>query len=274
MNSLTGGKQQATRTTVDPSVGAGLRRASAFPAADVSARALPATCRRVRITGTPPAATLTDDSTAETPERGFVVEGMGGRPPFVFLNRADTTRIEIWNLSPAPGRGPRELEATLIPPADQAAVAGAFVVDAACLPNHRVLLAVHRYDPRPKPVLYLYDATGRAVTKLADADPDGMDLYRFFRWLPAGPDAALVLYFSGRTRQSAEIYHNFYNHVLLFTPAHPQGLEILKLGIDDGNVREWALADRTLYLKTLDNRDPRKLHEATWTLDLSKLLGK
>jgi hypothetical protein len=47
-------------------------------------------------------------------------------------------------------------------------------------------------------------------------------------------------------------------------------LEVLKLGIDDGNVRAWAMQGKTLCLQTQDKR--KQVKDFAWVLDLNKVL--
>ena len=81
-----------------------------------------------------------------------------------------------------------------------------------------------------------------------------------------------MLYYSDTKRKSAEIYHNYFNHIVLFNANYPNGLEVLKLGIDDGNVMAWHVSGKTLYLATKDNRDPKHPKLKNWSLDISQAL--
>lgn len=71
---------------------------------------------------------------------------------------------------------------------------------------------------------------------------------------------------------SADVYHNYYNHILLFSPDHPKGRELLKLGIDVGNVDDWSIQGNTLFLRTIDSRDPAQPRMSAWSLDISNAL--
>jgi hypothetical protein len=44
---------------------------------------------------------------------------------------------------------------------------------------------------------------------------------------------------------------------------------VLKLGLDDGNVRRWAMNGHTLWLDTVDLRTNATF---VWSLDLSKVI--
>jgi hypothetical protein len=91
-----------------------------------------------------------------------------------------------------------------------------------------------------------------------------------FETLVATADARLVKYRTGVIRLSAGNFAYQYEHVLLFSPRYPQGMAVLKLGIDDGNVRAWAMQGKTLWLQTHDKRKQPK--NFTWSLDLNRVL--
>jgi hypothetical protein len=133
-----------------------------------------------------------------------------------------------------------------------------------------VLLSINYYVPRRRDGLFLYDIAQQRFSRLAEVSS-----YRnqFFESQRLSPQAAMVLYFTDEKRKSAEIYHNYYNHFHLFTSAHPDGVEVLKLGIDTGNATQWAVSEKKLYLHTRDPRTPEQPREADWSLDLSKLLA-
>jgi hypothetical protein len=58
---------------------------------------------------------------------------------------------------------------------------------------------------------------------------------------------------------------------MLFSPQHPQGLEVIKLGLDDGNVIDWTVIDKTLWLRTRDRRNDELPDGMVWSLDLSSV---
>ena len=86
---------------------------------------------------------------------------------------------------------------------------------------------------------------------------------------PVATNAALVLFHTEELRLKAEVYVRKYDHLMLFSDRFPQGLEVLKLGLDDGNVRRWAMNGPTLWLDTVDLRTNKTF---VWTLDLSQLI--
>jgi len=95
--------------------------------------------------------------------------------------------------------------------------------------------------------------------------------FRFVDTLQVTADAVLVLFHSDKERLGPQRYANRTDHLVLFSSAHRDGVAVLTLGIDDGNVRQWGLVGKTLRLKTSDDRGA-KPREAIWSLDLAKLL--
>ena len=82
----------------------------------------------------------------------------------------------------------------------------------------------------------------------------------------------MVLWHSGQLRVRAEVYVRERDHLLLFSSGHPQGLEVLSLGLDDGNVERWAMVGHTLWIETVDARNIEKPVSFVWSLDLTKAL--
>jgi len=80
----------------------------------------------------------------------------------------------------------------------------------------------------------------------------------------------LLLYHTKAIRITADNYAYENDHILLFSPHFPQGLEIVRLAIVDGNVRSWGMLGKTLWLQTVEKR--KKSQEFFWSLDLSKVL--
>lgn len=271
MVSLFGKKKKPASTTIHPSVGSALQPIDEYPADLDAPRAVTgATCSKVRVDGAPPSATFTAGGAVEASHTGYIVRGLANRAPFLIVNNSTESRFELWNLDA--GSPPRILDLQPLPAlqADQAEWLQYFVFDAACLTSSQLLLAVGYFDPRRKNALYLLHGESGGFQLISEVDSDTRDLGKFFEIRPVSPDTALALYYTRRTRQSAEIYHNYFNHLMLFSPAHPQGMEIATIGIDVGNVRRWDVADGTLYLHTVDARNKRP-KERNFSLDLSPL---
>ena len=117
------------------------------------------------------------------------------------------------------------------------------------------------------------DSTTGHVRKYGLVEPDwavGLPPH-YLDSLQLSPEAVLVVYRTDRVRLAAERYVNRYDHLLLFSPRYPDGLEVARLGIDDGNLRAWRLVGSKLWLQTFDTRGdaPR---EFAWSLDLARVL--
>ena len=266
-------KTEAAPTTVHPQLQAELQRIENFPATPVPpAPRLTATCTKYAVRGRPPQVKLEDgkDLPASEAAIGFVITGR--ERAVLLMNLPDNVpdaSIELWQLASAQNlQLTRKLPIQLHP--DAAAWRARFLDDALCLPNGRVLVSINYYAPRRRDGLFLYDIGQQRFSRLAEVSS-----YRskFFEPQLLNSEAAMLLYFSDERRKAAEIYHNYYNHFHLFTRAYPDGLEVLKLGIDIGNATQWAVLDKKLYLRTRDPRAPENPREAYWSLDLSKLLS-
>ncbi|WP_293371022.1 hypothetical protein [Nevskia sp.] len=266
-----GSKPSRTTTEIAAEVGAVLAAASPFPAH----AALPPTgefgsCRKLAIDGVPPAAKLLDEPIRGQTAKAYRVDGVTGQPPLVLANiRGDNPRIDMWEL----GDGDRfAVQRPLLLEAAQPNWVGFLMRDLACLPQRRLLLSVSYTEPEPREALYVYDIAGETFTKLGRVAPDPRYLHHFFEVQPIAADSAITLYFSDVRRLGPERYVNQYNHLRLHSPRFPQGLALLKLGLDDGNIERWTIVDKTLWLDTVDARDPRQPKRFTWSLDLSKVL--
>ena len=153
--------------------------------------------------------------------------------------------------------------------------------EAICLP-HKAFGLVARYSTqsRPSPVRGFFLFTPNLgpteqVSILAErVEPDP------FRGLPfvfataqeVGLDSILVLYHTESIRLMAEVYVNRYDHLVLFSKKYPKGIEVLKLGIDQGNVHRWTVEDRTLSIESIDARLKGQPKTHYWQLNLSNVL--
>jgi len=191
------------------------------------------------------------------------------------VNRRDPeARVELWSLdSPAPTAASlfaqrRELR---YPPGRP--VVGWQVAQVAALPRLQCL-AVLRHDAEPRTALVgVIDLAGGTLRELGVAEPDP------FRREPAhvaalraGADAVLVRWHEGRVPLGHWGDVAALARVLLFTPLERDGLEVLQLSLDDGNVREWGLQGGTLWLHAIDGRPRPAPRVLAWSLDLARLL--
>jgi hypothetical protein len=265
-------KPAALASAVAPEVGAPLKREATFIA---SPTPLPTPaynrCKPVGVFGAPPNATFRPTAIDGESSTGVLVAANGNRPPLALVNRlTDKPAFEIWQMQPAKEQTfAKQLPFTLAP--EQSTWHSFTLDDAACLPGDQMLLGVSYRAPVPRQMLFLYDLAGQRFRSLGPAELDtskGLP-FRIFETWPVAANAALVLFHTEQQRLKAEVYVNKYDHLVLFSDRHPQGLEVLTLGLDDGNVRRWAMNGKTLWLDTVDLRT-----NATFvlSLDLSKLI--
>jgi hypothetical protein len=269
------GKAAKLASTVAPEVGAALKREAAFPA---QVPPLPAAdydhCKPLRIAGTPPQAKFVGEDFDGKTVSGYRVGAHAGKPPLALVNVSGLqSHLEIWELaSDADPRFTHQRSLQLDP--QQATWAATRALDAACLPGDRLAIGLFYANPRTQHALLTYDIAANTFRKIGDAVPDssGGAPDRLFETWPVTRDAAMVLWHSGEVRVKAEVYVRERDHLLLFSPRFPQGLEVLNLGLDDGNVERWAMVGRTLWLETVDARRIEKPAAFVWSLDLSKVL--
>lgn len=262
---------RSTTTEVAAEADAVLVAATSFPATTpVPPKGEFGRCREIEIDGKPPAAKLLDEPIRGQTTTAYRIDGESGQPPLVLANIGDAhPRIELWEL----GQGNRfAAQRPILLEAAQQTWFGFLLQDAACLPQQRLLLAVFYNEPEPRDALYVYDIVGKTFTKLGRTNPDPQHLQRFFEVRAITNDSAIALYFSDVRRLGPERYLNQYNHLRLYSPRYPNGLALLKLGLDDGNIERWTIVGKTLWLDTIDARDVRQLKRFTWSLDLSKVL--
>ncbi len=123
--------------------------------------------------------------------------------------------------------------------------------------------------------LQMFDLNKQTFDFVANIEGSTAGDKSYFEVLAINNEAALVAYFTDQKREKAEFYHNYYQHIMLFNTTYPKGIEIAKLGIDDGNLLEWAIKDKVLYMNTYDNRNLKKKEKHySWSLNLSRLLTK
>jgi hypothetical protein len=271
MFGLFGAKKVAS--SVAPQVGASLQRQPALP------KSLPAqatagfpACDILHMKGDAPnVGWLPEEAVGET-RRVFRVPATNGQPALGIVASTDAKkRVQVWELSS--DKSPKLLQQrkTMLDPAE-ANWTLAYPVAMTCLPGGLVALAIGYHDPRKRDALYLYHPATNQFRRLALIEPERSNgpPFTMFETLVLGPQAMLLLYHTDAIRLSADNFAYQFDHVWLFSPQAAQGLEVLKLSVDDGNVRALAMQGKTLWLQTLDKR--KKPVEAVFSLDLSKLL--
>jgi len=258
-------------SSVDPSVGAPLVREPAFPAgaATPPAAAYPQV-DRMSLDALPPAGVLSSAVDGKSPAEAWVAPS---KPDALALVNVfePKRRCELWLVDRKDGKR----LATPVPlqlDANQQKWSACSAQEVLSLPGGKLLVAMRYRVPNPVDALFLLDATGVA-RKFGLIQPDwpaGLPS-RFLDNLQLTPDAVLAVYRTDSVRLGAERYVNRFDHLVLFSPRHPTGLEVAQIGIDDGNVRDWHFARGKLWLHTSDDRGdaPRTFD---WSLDLSHVL--
>jgi len=271
--SLFGSKKNTkTVTKVHPDVGAVLVREPAFPS---SIPTPPAenngTCTADAVEGRPPDAHFVKTFIDGQNAAAWKVEGMSGQPPLAVVNVSKDFKFEIWELGPDGRQTFVRRRNAMLDPA-QASWVGFYASGVSCLPGKQLLISAKVYAPSVKSFLYRYDVAQDRFTTISPIERHVRDLDKYFETLVVSPDTKLVLYYTDNVRLAPEIYTNAQQHLLLFSPRHPQGLEVLNIGNDDGSVVRWAVVGKTLWLDTLDSRKRDEPVQFVWSLDLSKVL--
>jgi len=268
-------KSKKNASTVHADVGAPLVKQAAFPATlDAPPQASYGQAVDVEIDGTPPQASFVTQHIDGRTTSGHRIPAAAGQPPVVVANliKDGIPSAEIWELDASGTRfAKRRLDQ--FDPA-QSKWVGYETNGATALPAHKVLVGLRYTNPRAVVGFYLYDRVANDVRPLGVVEPDWTKGVPFIYadTHQVGPDAALVLFHTDKLLLGAERYANGFDHLMLFSPRHPQGLEVLKLGIDDGNVLRWGLVGKTLWLQTADPRGRGTPVSFTWSLDLSRVL--
>lgn len=268
------GKDTPTASRVAPEVGAPLVRQTAFPgAAGPAPGAAFADCREAAVRGQAAAAVIVETFVPGESVLGWRVGARGGVPPLVFFDvPGRQPRFELWELGAGALPGVTRQRSVQLGEG-QARWSGFNLAAAGCLPGGRIALAVHHGDPTPKDGLFVYDAATQQFRALGRIAVDVSRLPpRYFEVMAASADAALLRYGSDNQRLAAERYARGREHLLLYSPRHPDGLEVLDLALADGNVRRWGLVGRTLWLETADPRVGGEKGSFVWSLDLARVL--
>ena len=275
-------KRPPAPTTVHPALGAQLVKEDNFPDIQQSSSSedFPLRCQEVRVEGKQ----VFFDSGPEgmhVGNTGYLVEGKDIQNPLIFIRNSNNGRekdvwFELWTVETNKNYILKNrLTIEEFHPAPNPKTFFAIQVMAiGCLPNRQLLVAIDYSNPAAEFALYRFDIDRLSFAIIYDSVSHNRQ-NKYFEQMHLDSENTLAIYYSGRTRQASELYFNYYNHILLFTPAHPEGIEILKLGIDIGNVKEWFVIDKKLFLKTSDGRDYIRDKQARigyWSLNLSQLL--
>lgn len=266
-------KRAKSNRMIHPQLGTDLRIEEAMPGAKPTDVHNPdCGSEMLTVTGIPPQARLTAPGQFADQHSGFLVRRGEGGIDLLFANVGEELpHIEIWKL--APGENVRFSERVPVTlDSAEATWVSSMVRSVACLPAGRIAIAVVYYAPQVTEGIYVYDSKSNVIRSLGITAPKQSDSDNYFEYRRVGNGAALLLYYSGRKRAAAERYYNEYNHVWLFSARHPDGVEILRIGIDDGNVADWMVIRDMLWLQTEDARDIGSRKRKIWSLDLSPML--
>ena len=261
-----------TPSVVDPVVGATLVREAAWPRRETPPpKAAYPQLRQVSLTAEPAKGRISPEPIEQGPADAFLLSVAPGSPALVNTFQPDR-RCDLWEIDRAdPTRLVHQRPLNLDPQQGRWIFYNAG--DVVALPGNKILAQIGLFNPGATDRAYLIDLASGAARNLGMIEPDwaaGLPLH-YLDSLQLTPDAVLVAYRTDKVRLAAERYVNRYDHLLLFSPRHPQGLEVARIGIDDGNVRDWRFAATRLWLKTADDRgDAPKAFD--WSLDLSNVL--
>ncbi len=275
-------KRPPAPTTVHPALEAELIKEDSLPDTQqsFSSEAPYLHCRKVRVGGNQVYLNY-DPETMDAPNHGHLVEGKDIQNPFLFVNNSElgpekNVWFELWTVETGKDYTLKnKLEFAQFEPAPNPEnFYGIKVMGVGCLPNRQLLVVIGYWKPGAAFALYRFDIDRLSFTFIHDLISSNKQA-QYFEQIHLDSENVLVLYYSDSRCQASELYFNYYNHILLFTPAHPEGIEILKLGIDIGNVKKWGLIYKKLFIETRDARDSirdKKARIGYWSLDLSQWL--
>lgn len=259
-------------SVVDPAVGAALVREASYPQGEAKppAAAWPA-LRQAPLTAAPAQGRLSPSPIDQPPAEAWLVATASGTVALVNTYQPKR-RVELWDVDRKDAtRLASQRPLAIDPKQDKWLFYSAG--EALALPGNKVVFDLNWFDPSPHDRLCVLDLATGAVKTWGPIEPDwpaGLPLH-FIDSLQLTPEAVLVAYRTDKVRLAPERYVNRFDHLLLFSRRHPQGLEVARMGIDDGNVRDWRFAGGKLWLQTSDDRgDAPKAFN--WSLDLSNVL--
>jgi hypothetical protein len=266
---------KAAVSMVAPEVGGTLQPQSTLPQ-QLSPPAKPSfpQCQLTLIRGNPPDVRWVADEVPGETRHVFRLPSTGATPSLAILSSRDARQqkqVQVWELSAEkPARFVRQRQIVLGP--EQSPSAYSFPEAVVCLPGQQAALAVGFENPSPRNALFIYDTANNRFRHVDLIEPEYSNAppLTFFESMSPTPKTLLLLYHTKAIRVAADNYAYENDHILLFSRYFPQGLEIVRLAIADGNVHSWGMLGKTLWLQTADKR--KKSQEFIWTLDLSRVL--
>ncbi|MEP1448138.1 MAG: hypothetical protein ABJK37_18690 [Paraglaciecola sp.] len=262
-------KDKATATIVHASLDSKLTELTSPPFDSNQTESQTTSAIKAKVQGDALITLTKSDGYIETAQAAFICESSS---PVALVNDQKNARFDVWELDSMHSLSPlRKVPTNQLSTASNNWI-NYSVVDLACLPQQQLLVAVNYYDPRSKIALYLYDVVSKQFSLFSEAESNAQNLDKYFEKKDLKSGESILLYYSETKRKSAEIYHNYFNNIVLFSDHYPQGIEVLKLSIDDGNIEQWQVVDKKLLLHTIDNRNNKDPKTFYWSLDLSKVL--
>lgn len=259
-------------SSVAPALGASLERGASLPRG-AAVQPEEGRCAWVKVVGEPPAARFAGADDTGRAHNAFRIQARAGQPPLAIVNvGGEVRRPQFWELeSDADPVFVRQRRVDLDPREAGWVIAG--VQQVACLLGAQVAIGLSYATADTGQMVLVYDAATNVVRKIGEAVHDGASGRpdRLIDTRDAGPDRSVLLYHTGEIRLRAEVYAREHDHLVAFSPRHPQGIEVLRLGIDDGNIVEWRVVGKALCLRTEDPRHPAQ-GARFWSLDLSGVL--
>jgi hypothetical protein len=261
--------QKKAVTTINPLLQANLVKLASYPESEAPVID-PSQSMRVRVIKNLaeqfPSVQFKNEAVEFEQGGAFIITGSSVGAPWALINRSpealdDPNRLEIWTLDAT------ERELVEQWPLDEAAPFA--VRDAVVLPGNRLLLQTVIFTSNGyRAAMHVYDIGGRTFKLVAYPETRELNV------MPVDAKATLLYFPTEPIRLRAEIYVNRYNHFWLFSERFPDGIELLKLGIDVGNMYKWRVVDSTLYLRTADTRESKSNNrDSAWSLDLSRVVG-
>lgn len=259
-------KADETVTVVNADVGAPLVRETAFPAtAGLAIEPVYGSVTKYSVEGALPGAKLVPYEGDGSGSAAFVAAATPQLPALAVVKVGSAGRTELWEMS-AQSTFARKLEVQFDPA--QASWTNYYPQDVAVLPGGRLLIGIFYRTPRVEGGLFVYDRAAGTIERIAPFETMG----RFFTIARPSADSAVVVYSTKVTRLAMEQYYFAPTRVLVFSPRHPRGLDVLELAPKDGSVDRWTIIGRKLWIESTDNRVTGKPARFVWSLDLAKLL--
>jgi hypothetical protein len=259
-------KAEETASVVHADVGAPLTRETSFPSTPgLSLEPVAASVTRYSLDGVPPNVTLGPHSGDNSDSAAYVAAATPKLPALAVLKLNTGGRTELWELG-AKNELVREVKVRFDPAQDS--WTNYFPQDVATLPGGLLLIGMYYRVPRVEEGLFLYDRAAGTIERLVPFATMG----RFFNIVRPSADTAVVVYATKVTRLGMEQYYFAPTRVVLFSPRHPRGLNVLELAPKDGSVDRWTVIGRKLWIESTDNRGRGTPARFVWSLDLAKVL--